>query len=48
MRQDVHKEVEDALLDEQAHVPIELPVLCRAVHLLRLPHEFDYRKDAHH
>ena len=46
MRRDAHKEVEDALLEEQAHVLIELPLPCRAVHLKRLHHEFDDREDA--
>ena len=46
MRRDAHKEVEDALLEEQAHVLIELPLPCRAVHLKRLRHEFDGREGA--
>jgi hypothetical protein len=39
-------QVNDALLDEQAHVLIELSLPCRAVHLEGLPHEFDDREDA--
>ena len=48
MRQDVHKEVEDALSDEQVHVLTELPLPCHTVHLKRPPHELDNREDAHH
>ena len=47
MRRDIHKEVEDALLDEQARVLIALPLPCHAVHLKRLPHEVDDHEDAH-
>ena len=47
MRRDIHKEVEDALLDEQARVLIALPLPCHAVHLKRLPHEVDNHEDAH-
>ena len=48
MRRHVHKEVEDALLEEQVHVPIELPPprTCRAMHLKRLPGKFDDREEA--
>lgn len=48
MRRDVRKEVQDALLDEQGHVPIGLPPLCRAVHLKRLPHELGDPEEAQH
>ena len=47
MRRDIHKEVEDALLDEQARVLIALPLPCHVVHLKRLPHEVDDHEDAH-
>ena len=48
MRRHVHKEVEDALLEEQVDVPIELPPprTCRAMHLKRLPGKFDDREEA--
>ena len=45
---DVHKEIKNALLNEQAHVLIYMPLLCRAVHLKRLPNELDDREDANH
>lgn len=47
MKRNVRKEVQNALLDEQGHVPIGLPLLCRAVHLERLPHELGDREHAH-
>ena len=47
MRQDVHEKVEDALLDEQVHVPIGLPPPCHAARLKQHPDELDDREDAH-
>ena len=46
--EDVRKEIKDALLNEQAHVPADMPQLYRAVHLKRLPHELDDRENANH
>lgn len=46
-KEDAHNEVEYALLDEQAHVPIGLPLLCHAVHLKRLPRELEDGEHAH-
>ena len=50
MRQDsdVREKVEDALLDEQVHVLIGLPLPCHAVHLKRHPYGLDDRENAHH
>ena len=45
--EDVRKEIEDALSDEQDHVPVGLPLPCDAVHLKRLDHELNYSQDAH-
>ena len=43
----VRNEIQDALLREQAHVPIQLPPRCCAIHLRRLPHTLDDRKGAY-
>ena len=46
-KEDLRKEIEDAVSDEQDHVPVRLPLPCRTVHLKRLHHELNDPKDAH-
>ena len=46
-KEDVRNVIEDALSDEQDHIPVGLPLPCRAVHLKRLDYELNDPKDAH-